>query len=97
VASKTTDVLLYPLKCSNLVHKGIAAFSVFRMLLTQSWKCKMTQSSQSIVDGDQDNLLPGKFFSYGAGAATTTSNKGTPVDPNHDGQFCIRVRISRRP
>ena len=57
IASKCRDVLLYPLEGSNLVHVGVVALGLFRMLAAQRGKGKESEPPYAVIGCDQDDAL----------------------------------------
>src|SRR5688572_7294784 len=87
IASKSGNVFLDPLECSDLIHIGVAAFEFFRMFFAQCWMRKMTEAAKSVIDSCQDDALIGKCITCRAGAGATTPGKTASVYPNHYRQF----------
>src|SRR5574342_153042 len=83
IASEGGNVFLYPLKGGDLVHIGVTALGLFRMLSTQCRECKMTEAPKPVVEGHQDDTLFGKFISCSTGIGAASTHKSASVDPHH--------------
>src|SRR5699024_5670931 len=89
IATECPDILLYPLKGSNLVHIGVTALWFLWVLFTQLRKCKMAEASQTIVDGHQNDVFLGKCLSRGCSTGAASAHKSTTMNPYHNRQLCI--------
>src|SRR5699024_12443627 len=97
IATECPDILLYPLKGSNLVHIGVTAFWLLWVLFTQLRKCKMAEASQTIVDGHQNDALFGKFLSRGCSTGADSAHKSTAMNPYHHAKLCALFGQGRPP
>ena len=60
IASERGDVLLHPLEGGDLVHVGVVALELFRMLAAQRGEREEAEAPQTVVEGDQDDALLGE-------------------------------------
>ena len=61
IASERGDVLLHPLEGGDLVHVGVVALELFRMLAAQRGEGEETEAPETVVEGDQDDALLGEL------------------------------------
>src|SRR6266699_312234 len=82
VAAERGDVPLHPLEGGDLIHIRVVALEFFRMLLAQSGEGEETEASQTVVESDQDDALPGELEPRSARPGAAAHHKGATVDPH---------------
>src|SRR5947207_14281756 len=93
VAAERSDVPLHPLEGGDLVHVGVVAFKLFRMLSVKRGEGEETEAPQTVVESDQDDALPGELDPRSARRGAAAEHESAAVDPDHDRQ--LRPRRSR--
>src|SRR5947209_20042047 len=87
VAAERGDVPLHPLEGGDLVHVGVVALELFGMLSSQRGEGEETEAPQTVVEGDQDDALPGELTSRSARRGAAAEHESAAVDPHHDWQL----------
>ena len=97
IASERGDVPLHPLEGGDLVHVGVVALELFRMLAAQRGEREEAEALQAVVEGDEDDALPGERDPRRAGEGAAAEHEGAAVDPHHDRQLRPRFGPGRPP
>ena len=87
IASERGDVLLHPLEGGDLVHVGVVALGLFRMLLAQRGEGEEAEAPQTVVEGDQDDALLGELDPRRAGKEPLPNTKAPPWIHTMTGSF----------
>src|ERR1044072_2465763 len=83
VASERGDVHLSPLEGSDLIHVGVVALGLFGVLAAERREGEETQTPKTVVEGDQDDALPGKLTARCVRPRATAEHEGAAVNPHH--------------
>src|SRR5919205_3853538 len=97
IASERGDVLPHPLEGGYLVHVGVAALELFRALAAERREGEEAETPQTVVEGDQDDALPGELDSRIVRLRAAAEHEGPAVDPHHDRKPCPRRRPGGAP
>src|SRR5579875_1583885 len=59
--------------------------------------CEKAKDTQTVVQRNKDDPLPGKRLAILPPLGTSSAGKATAIDPHHHRQLCARSRIPRLP
>src|SRR5947209_8803034 len=82
IAPERGDVLLYPLEGGDLVHVGVVALGLFGVLAAERGEGEETQTPETVVEGDQDDALPGELDARSVWPRAAAEDEGAAVDPD---------------
>src|SRR6201989_1167101 len=97
VASECGDVLLYPLEGGDLIHVGVVAPGLFGVLAAERGEGEETQTPETVVEGDQDDTLPGEPGARRVRPGAAAEHEGAAMNPDHDRKPCPRRGPGRPP
>ena len=89
IASERGDVPLHPLECGDLVHVGVVALELFRMLAAQCGEREEAEAPQTVVEGDQNDALPGELDPGRVGQEPLPNTKAPPWIHTMTGSFAL--------
>ena len=90
IAAERGDVLLHPFEGGDLVHVGVVALGLVRMLVAQRREGEETEAPQTVVERDEDDALLGELDPRRPGRGAAAEHEGAAVDPHHDRQLRVR-------
>jgi hypothetical protein len=67
------------------------------MLLAQRGKREEAEAPQTVVEGDQDDSLPGELDSGTVWKGAAAEYERTTMNPHHDRELCSRLGSGRFP
>ena len=97
VATELCDVLLDPLQGFNLVEDTIVARHLVRTLGSQIWMAEETEDAQTVVDGNEHNVLCAPLLSVELWLRTKALAITTTMNPKGNRQFLAGIARSLCP